>query len=114
MNEQVMPLSGRGTPVSFRRANDGYLVRWGATQFTLSDVLIETICSAFFRDPESWYVLGSSADMPIPGGLGEFVASHGQGLTPRHASAIAPILDHLGLVQWRGKKPVYLRKRRDL
>lgn len=38
--------------------------------------------------------LGASMTDPIPGGVGSFVASLGSGLTPRHASFLASIMQH--------------------
>ena len=106
-----MPLSGRGEPISYQRVSGGLSVRWGATTFHLADGLVEAILTQFFVDDSHWYPLGSSADMTMPGGLGEFVANNGRNLTPRHASAIAPILVHLGTVVWRGVRPIELRRR---
>ena len=39
---------------------------------------------------------GVSMTNPTPGGVGELVATFGNGLTPRHASFICAILDHEG------------------
>lgn len=45
------------------------------------------------------------------GGFGEFVRERIQGYSPRHASAIAAILVYLGDLEFKGKKPIWLRRR---
>ncbi len=110
MNKPLIPLSGRGEPIVYARENGGFNVRWGATTFHLSDELVETILTSFFVDAGHWYPLGSSADTPMAGGLGQFVKDHGHNMTPRHASAVAPILVSEGLLDWRGAKPIELRR----
>ena len=79
-------------------------------RFGLTNAQISKILNSYFAVPGHWYPLGASEDDPIPGGFGEFLQGTFQGFTPRHASAIAAVLVDLGYLDFRGKKPVYLRK----
>jgi len=107
----VMPLSGRGTPVAVTRTDMGFHVVWGNLAFYVEQQLVREILEEFLVDKNSWYPLGASMTNPPPDGLGSFLAKRAPGLTPRHASAIAPLLRHEGLVESRGVKAIELRRR---
>ena len=97
--------------VYYRKARDGYQISWAnMKEFGLTNAQISKILNSYFAVPGRWYPLGASEDDPIPGGIGEFLQGTFQGFTPRHASAIAAVLVDLGYLDFRGKKPVYLRK----
>ena len=97
--------------VYYRKARDGYQISWAnMKEFGLTNAQISKILNSYFAVPGHWYPLGASEDDPIPGGFGEFLQGSFQGFTPRHASAIAAVLVDLGYLDFRGKKPVYLRK----
>ena len=97
--------------VYYRKARDGYQISWAnMKKFGLTNAQISKILNSYFAVPGHWYPLGASEDDPIPGGFGEFLQGSFQGFTPRHASAIAAVLVDLGYLDFRGKKPVYLRK----
>ena len=97
--------------VYYRKARDGYQISWAnMKKFGLTNAQISKILNSYFAVPGHWYPLGASEDDPIPGGFGEFLQGSFQGFTPRHASAIAAVLVDLEYLDFRGKKPVYLRK----
>ena len=97
--------------VYYRKARDGYQISWAnMKKFGLTNAQISKILNSYFAVPGHRYPLGASEDDPIPGGFGEFLQGSFQGFTPRHASAIAAVLVDLGYLDFRGKKPVYLRK----
>lgn len=97
--------------VYYRKDRDGYLISWAnMKEFGLTNAQISKILNSYFAMPGHWYPLGASEDDPILGGFGAFLKDTFKGFTPRHASAIAPVLVDLGYLEFRGKKPVYLRK----
>ncbi|MCY6372406.1 hypothetical protein [Clostridium ganghwense] len=107
---EIRPISGRGQVITYKKTNEVWDIRWGKVHFEITDTDIQEILNNFFIDSEEWYLLGSSMDNPIKGGLGEYVQNHIRSLTPRHASAIAAILYNENLVSIKGKKPIYLKK----
>jgi hypothetical protein len=106
-DKQILyPLSGSGQPISW----DGKRVFWGKINFNLSGNLIDSILENYFKDSKTWYPLGASMTDPIKGGLGKYIQENFPPLTPRHASAIAAIMVQKNLIEFRGKKPIELRK----
>ena len=105
----IMPLSGVGQPISCVSTDNGRFVKWGKTRFDLPDSMINDIINNFFRNNQKWYYLGASMDNPIHGGLGEFISKKYSMLTPRHASAIAAIMVHDNLIDFKGERPILLR-----
>jgi hypothetical protein len=96
-------LSGSGRQVSWKDYKGGRRVSWGKSNFNLPDDYIDNILNNFFKNFENWYILGASMDDPIIGGLGEYVQKNFPPLTPRHASAIAAIMAHYNLIDFKGK-----------
>lgn len=107
---QTSPLSGHGETIIVYPDPAGRYVIWGNTKFTISNEVIQTILEGFFIDTNNWYPLGASMTDPNPGGLGAFIRNNISSFTPRHASAIASIMVHEGLLVTRGKKPIILKK----
>lgn len=106
----LYPLSGSGKPISWKNYNGGRRVFWGNIVFNLPNDLIENILDNYFKDFETWYPLGASETEPMRRGLGEYVQKNFPSLTPRHASAIAAVMVYDRLLEFRGKKPIVLRK----
>jgi hypothetical protein len=106
----LFPLSGRGEPIRCSDSDDGRQVTWGKTKFYLSNEMVDQIVICFFENDRSWYKLGASMTKPTPGGLGEFINNTFDKLTPRHASAIAAIMVQDDLIEFRGHRPIELRK----
>ena len=65
---------------------------------------------SYFKDFAAWYPLGASITVPTSGGLGEYIQKNFFPLTPRYASAIAAIMVQKNLIEYRGNKPIELRK----
>lgn len=109
---KVKPLSGRGHTIEFftKKHNGEYDVKWGDMTFQLSSEIINQIVNNFFKDVKEWYELGASATSPIKGGLGEFVTTLNKKFTPVHSSAIAAILVKEEILEYKGNKPILLRK----
>lgn len=107
---RTMPLSGRGTLISWVETEEGREVTWGTTRFNFTNTMLGDILCNFFTDNMKWYDLGASMDKPMPGGLGKFIAERYPELSPRHASAIAAIMVHEKLIQFKGESPIKLRK----
>lgn len=106
----LVPLSGDGKPIECQIYDGGRRVVWGTTRFDLPDEVMESILDDFFVDSDKWYTLGASMTKPATDGLGEFVSSRFHRFSPRHASAIAAIMAQDNLIEYRGKKPIELRK----
>jgi len=107
---KILPLSGRGKEINFEIIGDGKNVTWGKKEFTLPDSLINDILENFFIESDKWYPLGAHMVSPIPGGLGVFIQSRDKKLSPRHACAVAAIMHHEGLIDYKDKSPILLRK----
>jgi len=111
LDKQVLyPLSVIGKPIYWEDHNSGRRVSWGTINFNIPNGLIDNILNNYFKDFEIWYPLGASETDPIRGGLGEYIQNCFSPLTPRHASAIAAIMVRENLIEFRGKKPIELRK----
>lgn len=63
----------------------------------------------FFIDHEKWYPQGACSNNPQKSGLREYLAFK-HGFTPRYASAIAAIMFNEGLIQFRGIRPIELKR----
>jgi hypothetical protein len=103
------PLSGNGQDIAVYKNPSSRRIQWGKMKFDLSDAMIRTILDGFFTETGQWYKLGASMTDPDPAGLGAFIRKSFPSFTPRHASAVAAIMEHEGFVVSRGKKPIELR-----
>ena len=104
------PLSGKGQTIIVHRDPTSRIIQWGDLTFKLSNEMIRSILEKFFIEQDHWYQLGASMTEPDPAGLGSFVRKTFPSFSPRHASAIAAILVYEGLIIFRGKKPIELKK----
>jgi hypothetical protein len=109
---QIKPLSGNGETITVHSVSGGRLVKWGNLKFRLPDEMIQKILEQFFVHSDLWYLLGASMTAPDLEGLGSFIRKNFSSFTPRHASAIAAIMVHENLLEYRGMKPIFLKKRR--
>ena len=81
-------------------------------KFSISDSLIEDILENFLIEKTKWYPLGADEVNPMPRGLGEFITSRQDNLTPRHASAVAAIMEKEDMLSAiKDQKPIQLRKK---
>lgn len=106
--KKTRPLSGLGSEISYEH---GYIIKWRKTKFTVPSSLIDDILKNFFIDKNKWYPLGASETDPMPRGLGVYINSKSVTLNPRHASAIAAIMCEEKLLEAKGKKPIFLKKK---
>jgi len=106
----LYPLSGRGKQIYYTNYESGRKVAWGSMYFDLPDALIDDILDNFFVELNKWYPLGASMTEPIKNGLGKYIQERVPPFTPRHASAIAAIMVQDNLIDFRGKKPIELKK----
>jgi hypothetical protein len=107
------PLSGRGKPIKANRVKGGWALLWGDFPFMVTDSLQAEVLSEFFVDPNRWYPLGASMTEPPPNGLGSFLKRKHPSLSPRCASLIAALMVNEGLLEFRGAKPIELRRKTD-
>ena len=106
---KIKPLSGRGGDIFYTYNGNIIEIKWSNTILKLKRSIIDDILNNFFRYKEKWYALGACVDNPIKNGLGEYITVKHK-LTPRHASVIAAIMLKEGLIQFRGKRPIELKK----
>ncbi len=85
-------------------------VEWGRQYFLLTRENINVILNDFFADVSQWYPLGADMTDPPSDGLGRFMNDRMSGLTPRHASAVAAILVNEGCLEYRGVRPIELKR----
>ena len=105
--KKIKTLSGAGSEIKYEY---GYCIRWGKTNFSISDGNVDDILQHFFKDKNKWYPLGAGETKPMFGGLGEYIFSEFPNLNPRHASAIAAIMVEEKMIEAKGKKPILLKK----
>ncbi|MHB8908168.1 MAG: hypothetical protein ACYDAA_04735 [Syntrophales bacterium] len=110
LSYKIQPLSGKGKTIKVQRDPSFWRVTWGALEFKLSNVMIQTILKDFFTEHGRWYQLGASMTNPDPAGLGSFVRKEFPSFSSRHASAIAAIMVYERFVSFRGRKPIELKK----
>ena len=104
---KISTLSGHGGIVQYRVEDGGYKIQWEKTTYYLGDDMTRQIMT-FFDDGE-WHPMGASQDKPMADGFGAFLKKVFS-ISPRYASAIAPILVNEGILEFRGKRPIFLRK----
>lgn len=95
--------------ILYCRMQEGIFVQWSEMNFSVSETTLNTILQEFFSDGEE-KMLGASETDPPKGGFGWYLHERFPQYTPRHASAIAAIMCDLGLLDYRVKRAVYLRK----
>jgi hypothetical protein len=105
--QKISTLSSHGGIVQYRAEDGGYRIQWEKTTYYLGDNMLRQIMT-FFGDGE-WRPMGASQDRPMADGLGAFLEKVFS-ISPRYASAIAPILVNEGFLEFRGKRPIFLRK----
>jgi len=109
--EKIFPLSGRGKEIIYEVVNNIRNVKWGSAKFKLSDSVIDDILENFFLETNKWYPLGADEVNPMLGGLGRYLElKYRKDLTPRHASAVASIMHHEGLIEHKNNNPILLKK----
>ena len=108
--DKILPLSGRGEEITYKVVGDTRRATWGGTPFRLPDSTIDGILKKFFIEVDKWYPLGADEESPMSGGLGEFLQSEYKDLSSRHASAVAAIMHHEGLIEFKDGRPILLRK----
>lgn len=105
----LKPLSGRGSDIRFEYDGNDIYILWGKTNFKIKKAVIEDIKINFFKNKNEWYSLGACIDNPMKYGLGQYITKEHK-LNPKLASVIASIMYKQGLIEFRGMKPIELRK----
>ena len=104
----IETLSGVGSKIKYEH---GFCIKWGKTNFSVSDDIMNDILKHFFIEKNKWYPLGASETDPLPEGLGAYIYSKRiNNLSPRYASAIAPIMCEENLIETKGIRPILLKK----
>ena len=84
------------TSFSYRgSARDGITFEFETGDFQINPQIIQNVLDHFRGQRVRG---GFSMTDPTPGGVGEYLASLGNSLTPRHASFLCAVLRHEGLV----------------
>jgi hypothetical protein len=105
----TLPLSKRGKDISYIQKDNLFKIKWGTLEFDLGIAQIEDILKNYMIDSENWYLLGASEDRPIAGGLGEYLQSN-HNLSSRYVSAVAAIMANENYIEYRGKRPIELKR----
>lgn len=107
----INTLSGKGNTVNYTKKSDGsYEVTWGKASFIITQEIIDDVLTNFFVIKDSWYKLGASLEPIIEDGFGYYLYNKHTGLTPKYASAVAAIMVNERLLEYRGTKPILLRR----
>ncbi len=97
--------------IGYIKDTSGYSVVWGKTKFLIYHTTIDDILNDYFVSFEAWYPLGASMTNPTPGGLGEYIGENIKNLTPRHASAIARIMENEEFLEHKKEgSAIFLKK----
>ncbi|GKU24316.1 hypothetical protein [Clostridium folliculivorans] len=107
---EAFPLSGKGKRIIVNSTDGNLNITWGELKFILNSRVIDDILENYFKDDQEWYVLGAGMTNPIVGGLGEYIKNNHAPLTPRHASAIASVMVSIGVIEFKGQKPIFMRR----
>ncbi|MFH1877792.1 MAG: hypothetical protein ABH883_03200 [Candidatus Omnitrophota bacterium] len=108
--KETYPLTG-GEKITWEDNTGEKRICWGKTKFSFSEAEINNVLQEFFKNKNTWYPLGASMTAPMSGGLGKYIQGRYPSLTPRHASAIAAIMQHEKQIESRGKRPIELKKK---
>ena len=76
-------------------AQHGITVEFETGDFSINAEIIQNVLDHFRGQ---WVRGGFSMTDPTPDGVGEYLASLGNSLTPRHASFLCAVLRHEGLI----------------
>ncbi len=102
----LLPLSGRGTQINVVELTEynqtRYLFKWGSRYFQITEQAIGQMIIHFFT-PGLALQLGAMMDNPPVEGFGYYLRENHEGLLPRDASAIAPLLVALGKLTFSTK-----------
>jgi len=108
---KVETFTGGKNLVQYTKGESEYTVSWGETNFEVSYAAFNDILNNLLVRSDTWYPLGASMTKPTHGGLGEYISNNIKNLTPRHASAIAPIMENEGFLEHRIKGSAILLKK---
>lgn len=109
MGKIIKPLSGRGKDIYYKYVDNEIKIKWGDTNLKISKEILDDILKNFFIDADNWYPLGASMTNPIKSGLGKYLLIK-QNLSPRYASLIASIMYDKGLINYKMKGRIDLKK----
>ena len=108
---KINTLARSKTKIEYAKNESEYNVVWGKTKFRITTIEIDDILNYYFINVDIWLPLGASMTKPTPGGLGEYISEKNNSLTPRHASAIAPIMVNEGFIEYKNEgNAIFLRK----
>lgn len=114
----INTLSNIGTEefIIYYTINDNEtFIKWRASKLTISNSLYKGILKEFLVNEHEWYSLGAHMTNPPEGGLGLFIKNNSmriinRTLSPKYASLIAAIMYNEGWIDYKGKKPIKIRK----
>lgn len=109
-SKRISTLARVKNNILYCRTPTEILVQWSKMKFSVAENMLDTILQEFFSDGAE-KMLGASETAPPKDGFGWYLHDRFPQYTPRHASAIAAIMCNLGLLDYRVKKAIYLRKK---
>lgn len=108
--KRISTLARKKNNILYCCVQDEFFVQWGKMKFSVTGDMLNTILQEFFSDGAE-KMMGASETDPPQDGFGWYLHDRFPQYTPRHASAIAAIMCDLGVLDYRVKKAVYLRKK---
>ncbi|HIY54508.1 MAG TPA: hypothetical protein H9832_11225 [Candidatus Agathobaculum merdavium] len=108
--KRISTLARKNNNILYCCVQNEILVQWSKMNFSFTEDMLYTILQEFFSDGAE-KVMGASMTDPPKDGFGWYLYNRFPHYSPRHASVIAAIMYDLGLLDYRVKKAVYLRKK---
>ena len=107
---KIYPLSRNGKPIFYENKDYNLIIKWGNQKIKIFIDIINDIMKNYFVDFKVWYPLGAGMTDPLKGGLGEYLNKNYPQLNPRHASVLAAIMVHEGLIENKDLRSILVRK----
>ncbi|WP_143321646.1 hypothetical protein [Clostridium sp. HBUAS56010] len=107
---EIFTLKNKRSIITYEMLPDKCKFKWGKQGCEISKHDIDKILKEFFTNSEKWYLLDANVSKQR-GGLGTYILNNIKGLTQKHASAVAAIMENEGSLEYRiNGRNVELRK----
>lgn len=108
--KEISTLKNKRSIITYEMLSAKCKFKWGKQGYEISKYDIDKILKEFFTNSDEWYLLDANVSKQR-GGLGTYILNNINGLSQRHASAVAAIMESEGLLETRvNGKNVELRK----
>lgn len=108
--KEISTLKNKKSIIAYEMHSDKCMFKWADRRYEISKDDIDRILNDFFTNETEWYLLDANVSKQR-GGLGTYILNNINGLSQKHASAIAAIMESEGLVEFRiNGRDVVLKK----